>query len=480
MEADALLVALDEEDEAVAKLMGELVDAECVGSTDSKLCVEKIQVLQVVDLHLCTHLDKPRAFQTSSAQDLELIDALEPSDPARFNPYNGSLLAPFMIPRVSGTPNNTIVQDFIIDYFAKLNQTSSNLGAEHEEIVGFAQPHKHDSPKLKKRKTKLREHHDKFEKRAAGTTGTGWHLEVDRFEDNTPYGVRNFTNLVLTKNPNAENRLVFAAHFDSKYFPPTDKPKEEWNGGLDTLPFIAATDSAVPCAILLDLAASLDSLLDNPSRTDKDTTLQLVFFDGEEAFEHWTSTDSLYGSRHLAELWEKRKVRRTRTATGRNGGSTANNLEGIELFVLLDLLGAEAPTIPSYFSSTHWAYRLAESIETRLWDAGLDGKSKAEDEDGNDDDEDMDKLEDPKPLESFFQGEYRWGAMQDDHIPFIERGVPVFHVIPVPFPEVWHHLEDDASAVSQEVIVRWANIFRTFAIEYLSLLQPRQHKRDEL
>lgn len=31
-------------------------------------------------------------------------------------------------------------------------------------------------------------------------------------------------------------------------------------------------------------------------------TLQLVFFDGEEAFEEWTDTDSLYGSRHLAEL----------------------------------------------------------------------------------------------------------------------------------------------------------------------------------
>lgn len=30
-------------------------------------------------------------------------------------------------------------------------------------------------------------------------------------------------------------------------------------------------------------------------------TLQLVFFDGAEAFEEWTTSDSLYGSRHLAE-----------------------------------------------------------------------------------------------------------------------------------------------------------------------------------
>ncbi len=33
-------------------------------------------------------------------------------------------------------------------------------------------------------------------------------------------------------------------------------------------------------------------------------TLQLIFFDGEEAFETWTSTDSLYGSRHLATRWQ--------------------------------------------------------------------------------------------------------------------------------------------------------------------------------
>lgn len=31
-----------------------------------------------------------------------------------------------------------------------------------------------------------------------------------------------------------------------------------------------------------------------------DLSLQLIFFDGEEAFLHWSPQDSLYGSRHLA------------------------------------------------------------------------------------------------------------------------------------------------------------------------------------
>jgi hypothetical protein len=34
-----------------------------------------------------------------------------------------------------------------------------------------------------------------------------------------------------------------------------------------------------------------------------ETTIQIVFFDGEEAFKQWTDTDSTYGARHLAQKW---------------------------------------------------------------------------------------------------------------------------------------------------------------------------------
>jgi hypothetical protein len=34
-------------------------------------------------------------------------------------------------------------------------------------------------------------------------------------------------------------------------------------------------------------------------------SLQLIFFDGEEAFQRWTATDSLYGSRQLARDMEE-------------------------------------------------------------------------------------------------------------------------------------------------------------------------------
>lgn len=236
-----------------------------------------------------------RALHVSSLSTLETITSWDPSNTDRFNPHTGSLLAPLMIPRVSGTANNTLVQQFIQDYFAKLN--ASSLAGEVNTHDRPIEPRSAGAGSKMKARAKADYHNIELFRRAAGTPGTGWHVEVDQFTDDTPYGKKTFTNLIFTKNPKAENRLVFAAHFDSKYFPPTDKPKAQWNGGEDTLPFIAATDSAVPCAILMDLASSLDRALDRPGRDDKDTTLQLIFFDGEEAFKDWSATDSLYGSR---------------------------------------------------------------------------------------------------------------------------------------------------------------------------------------
>jgi len=61
--------------------------------------------------------------------------------------------------------------------------------------------------------------------------------------------------------------------------------------------------------MMLDLAETLNPLLDKRrERVDAgkeddedvaDMTLQLIFFDGEEAFVEWTDTDSVYGARYF-------------------------------------------------------------------------------------------------------------------------------------------------------------------------------------
>ncbi|NWZ99344.1 QPCTL protein, partial [Nesospiza acunhae] len=54
------------------------------------------------------------------------------------------------------------------------------------------------------------------------------------------------------------------------------------------------------CALLLELASALDEHLRSREGQDPPVTLQLLFLDGEEAFDTWSESDSLYGARHLA------------------------------------------------------------------------------------------------------------------------------------------------------------------------------------
>lgn len=78
----------------------------------------------------------------------------------------------------------------------------------------------------------------------------GWDVEEDSFTDNTPLGEKEFTNVIATQNPAAPRRLTLACHYDSKYY--TD------------ITFIGMTDSAVPCAMLLDLGRTLNQSIWNP------------------------------------------------------------------------------------------------------------------------------------------------------------------------------------------------------------------------
>lgn len=74
----------------------------------------------------------------------------------------------------------------------------------------------------------------------------GWRVEEDRFDHNTVIGPVTFTNIIATLDPNAARRMVIACHYDSKVTP---------RG------FLAATDSAVPCAQMINLAHTLKAEL---------------------------------------------------------------------------------------------------------------------------------------------------------------------------------------------------------------------------
>lgn len=117
----------------------------------------------------------------------------------------------------------------------------------------------------------------------------GWSVEENAFDDQTPVDpkgqLRHFTNIIARLNPDAERYLVVACHYDSKLM----------EG------FVGATDSAVPCAIMLNLAYTLNKYFQ--TRRNSDLSLMFIFFDGEEAFKNWNAEDSIYGARHLAAKW---------------------------------------------------------------------------------------------------------------------------------------------------------------------------------
>lgn len=257
----------------------------------------------------------------------------------------------------------------------------------------------------------------------------GWTVEVDSFSSLTPRGRVSFSNVLAVLDPEAPRRLLLACHYDSKKLP----------GG----PFLGASDSAVPCAMLLELASALDTMLRAARHRKAVLTLQLVFFDGEEAFEEWTATDSLYGSRHLAELMGRTKHP--------PGAEETTLLTSIDLFVLLDLIGAPDPLFVNHFDNTaRWFDRLI-SAEKRLHKLGQLSSHPSE--------------------QSYFRKDLYLGPVEDDHVPFLKRGVPVLHLVATPFPSFWHSLQDSEENLHPRTVENLTKILAVFITEYLGLDQ---------
>jgi len=261
--------------------------------------------------------------------------------------------------------------------------------------------------------------------------GLGWSVDGDRrFQMDTPLGPMSFTNIIATHDPAAPRRLVLACHYDSIH-------------GRDQ--FVAATDSAVPCAMMLHLAALMTRDYLDPMKGRSEVTLQLMFLDGEEAMVRWSNEDSLYGSRHVAE-----ELARSLHQPASADRSATSEIDRIELFMLLDLLGAAQPTIANYIPDTDRLFRRLVAAEDALRMRGL--------------------LEVPQIFH--FRDSWRpFGrpSISDDHLPFMQRGVPVLHVIPYPFPSVWHTDADNATAIHGPTVTSLNRILRVFVADYLHL-----------
>lgn len=123
----------------------------------------------------------------------------------------------------------------------------------------------------------------------------GWVVELQEFERDTPIGKVSFTNLRARFRQGDEDPWkrkidgLLCAHVDSKYY------KEKV--------FLGADDAASACAAVVIIGKHLSEK--NPEQAAK---LELILFDGEEAFaENISTMDGLYGSRHYASGWRSRE-----------------------------------------------------------------------------------------------------------------------------------------------------------------------------
>jgi len=125
--------------------------------------------------------------------------------------------------------------------------------------------------------------------------------------------------------------------------------------------------------------------------------------------------------------------------------------------VLLDLLGAPDPTFYNFFKNTEDWYVHLHNAEKRLADLGH-----------------MERYTSSsvvsRTANAYFQLRSTSSYIEDDHIPFLQRGVPIIHVIPSPFPSVWHKIADDRKAIDMFTIENLNKILRVFVVEYFHLV----------
>jgi Zn-dependent M28 family amino/carboxypeptidase len=193
----------------------------------------------------------------------------------------------------------------------------------------------------------------------------------DAFTAKTPKGPVAMKNIIARFRGTSGRAVVFSGHYDTKYFA--------------NMKFVGADDGGSSAGFLLEMARTLSG------RSRKDD-VYLVWFDGEEAFGEWSATDSLYGSRHLAEKW-----------------ANEGFLGRIRALINVDMIGDKNLDIMAESNSS-------ASLRKLVWDvANRTGYGK------------------------YFlpQG----GATEDDHVPFVKLGVNALDLIDFN-KDYWHTAAD--------------------------------------
>ena len=224
---------------------------------------------------------------------------------------------------------------------------------------------------------------------------SGWQVKRQAFTDDTPRGKVQFVNLIaqFPRQGNAAPLFLLCSHYDTKTF--------------DAIKFVGANDAGSSTGLLLELARVIGQ---HPNLAAK---IELVFFDGEEAYDHFSQTDGLYGSRYFARQLQ---------------GSSAKQFRG---GILFDMVGDRSldVTLPadSPPEIARDIFAAAEALKLRNYFTYLDRE------------------------------------MIDDHSPLNAIGIPTIDVIDFDYPW-WHTAGDTIDKISAQSL----QIVGSVALYYLS------------
>jgi hypothetical protein len=160
--------------------------------------------------------------------------------------------------------------------------------------------------------------------------------------------------------------------------------------------FVGASDAASSTAALIELARAL-------KQRQNEYTIEVLFLDGEEAVNwDWKDPDNTYGSRYYVQA--ARQV---------------NQLAGIKALILLDMIGAKNLVVERDGNSTPWLRDLVWGTAATLGHRRTFSSNLTQ--------------------------------MEDDHLPFVEAGVPSVDIIDLNhYARYWHTAKDDLDHVSEQ------------------------------
>jgi len=243
-------------------------------------------------------------------------------------------------------------------------------GAQAIELTGKAVafgPRHSGSPAMAKQRTWIKQ----------VLTATGCEVKSDAFTAPTPDGPVAFENVICRFAGKSGKAIAITGHYDTKKMPQ----------------FVGANDGGSSTGFLLALASALQGR----PRTDD---VYLVFFDGEEAVRDWSDSDSLYGSRHLAQKWSQ-------------DGTNAK----LKALINVDMIGDKVFQVV-------WEENSASSLRNLVWGVA-----------------------DSLGYKQYFprQG----SAVADDHMPFLLAGVKALDLIDFQSQSsFWHTAQDTMDKLS--------------------------------